>query len=157
MIPAVWVFGLRRDDPAAGNRRTRATCPRASARSASGRRRFGAAINRRAARPAVAAAGPPAQRGGAEISRALLGQLARFLRAAGQKRPAGGVPRYRLSLGVRAVGLAGRYALRRLRDKLPVRVSQYVLLCDGMGTGSGAQSDAQEAISVLQIAFNARL
>lgn len=29
-------------------------------------------------------------------------------------------------------------------------MTQYVLLCDGMGTGSGAQSDAQEAISVLQ-------
>lgn len=55
-----------------------------------------------------------------EISRALLGQLARFLRAAGQKRPDKGIPRYQLSLGVRA-SAAGRYALRRLRNKLSVR------------------------------------
>ena len=85
-----------------------------------------------------------------EISRALLGQLARFLRAAGQKRPAGGVPRYRLSLGVRAVGLRGDTLCGDCGTSFQCGVTQYVLLCDGMGTGSGAQSDAQEAISVLQ-------
>ena len=85
-----------------------------------------------------------------ELSRALLGQLARFLRAAGQKRPAGGVPRYRLSLGVRAVGLRGDTLCGDCGTSFQCGVTQYVLLCDGMGTGSGAQSDAQEAISVLQ-------
>ena len=81
-----------------------------------------------------------------EISRALLGQLARFLRAAGQKRPAGGVPRYRLSLGVRAVGLRGDTLCGDCGTSFQCGVTQYVLLCDGMGTGSGAQSDAQAAM-----------
>ena len=85
-----------------------------------------------------------------EISRALLGQLARFLRAAGQRHPAGGVPRYRLSLGVRAVGLRGDTLCGDCGTSFQCGTTQYVLLCDGMGTGFGAQSDAQEAISVLQ-------
>ena len=65
-----------------------------------------------------------------EISRALLGQLARFLRAAGQKRPAGGVPRYRLSLGVRAVGLRGDTLCGDCGTSFQCGVTQYVLLCD---------------------------
>lgn len=85
-----------------------------------------------------------------EISRALLGQLARFLRAAGQKRPDKGIPRYQLSLGVRAVGLRGDTLCGDCGTSFQCGATQYVLLCDGMGTGSGAQSDAQEAISVLQ-------
>ena len=85
-----------------------------------------------------------------EISRALLGQLARFLRAAGQKRPDKGIPRYQLSLGVRAVGLRGDTLCGDCGTSFQCGATQYVLLCDGMGTGSGAQSDAQEAISVLR-------
>lgn len=64
--------------------------------------------------------------------------------------PPGGVPRYRLSLGVRAVGLRGDTLCGDCGTSFQCGVTQYVLLCDGMGTGSGAQSDAQEAISVLQ-------
>ena len=66
-----------------------------------------------------------------EISRALLGQLARFLRAAGQKRPAGGVPRYRLSLGVRAVGLRGDTLCGDCGTSFQCGVTQYVLRGDG--------------------------
>ena len=85
-----------------------------------------------------------------EISRTLLGQLARFLRAAGQKRPDEGGARFRLALGVRAVGLRGDTLCGDCGTSFQCGVTQYVLLCDGMGTGSGAQSDAQEAISLLQ-------
>ena len=90
-----------------------------------------------------------------EISRALLGQLARFLRAAGQKHPAGGVPRYRLSLGVRAVGLRGDTLCGDAGACFQVRTLQYVLLCDGMGTGAGAKADAEEAISLLRAMITA--
>ena len=90
-----------------------------------------------------------------EISRALLGQLARFLRAAGQKRPDKGLPRYQLSLGVRAVGLRGDTLCGDAGACFQVRTLQYVLLCDGMGTGAGAKADAEEAISLLRAMITA--
>ena len=85
-----------------------------------------------------------------QIACALLGHLARFVGAAGRRPKAQGAPRWRLSLGVRAVGLRGDTLCGDCGTSFQCGVTQYVLLCDGMGTGSGAQSDAQEAISVLQ-------
>ena len=123
--------------------------PQVSARSASGRRRSARPLTRRCARRNRSCWRSNAARKH-EISRALLGQLARFLRAAGQKRPDKGIPRYQLSLGVRAVGLRGDTLCGDCGTSFQCGATQYVLLCDGMGTGSGAQSDAQEAISVLR-------
>ena len=70
--------------------------------------------------------------------------------AAGRRPKAQGAPRWRLSLGVRAVGLRGDTLCGDCGTSFQCGATQYVLLCDGMGTGSGAQSDAQEAISVLR-------
>ena len=85
-----------------------------------------------------------------QIACALLGHLARFVGAAGRRPKAQGAPRWRLSLGVRAVGLRGDTLCGDCGTSFQCGATQYVLLCDGMGTGSGAQSDAQEAISVLR-------
>lgn len=109
---------------------------------------FRAAINRRCA-PSSRSCWPSgaARRRGKFPARCSVSL--RALRAAGQKRPAG-VSRAIGSLGVRAVGLRGDTLCGDCGTSFQCGVTQYVLLCDGMGTGSGAQSDAQEAISVLQ-------
>ena len=66
-----------------------------------------------------------------------------------------GAPRWRLSLGVRAVGLRGDTLCGDAGACFQVRTLQYVLLCDGMGTGAGAKADAEEAISLLRAMITA--
>ena len=83
-----------------------------------------------------------------QIACALLGHLARFVGAAGRRPKAQGAPRWRLSLGVRAVGLRGDTLCGDAGACFQVRTLQYVLLCDGMGTGAGAKADAEEYDSV---------
>ena len=90
-----------------------------------------------------------------QIACALLGHLARFVGAAGRRPKAQGAPRWRLSLGVRAVGLRGDTLCGDAGACFQVRTLQYVLLCDGMGTGAGAKADAEEAISLLRAMITA--
>ena len=90
-----------------------------------------------------------------QIACALLGHLARFVGAAGRRPKAQGAPRWRLSLGVRAVGLRGDTLCGDVGACFQVRTLQYVLLCDGMGTGAGAKADAEEAISLLRAMITA--
>ena len=90
-----------------------------------------------------------------QIACALLGHLARFVGAAGRQPKAQGAPRWRLSLGVRAVGLRGDTLCGDAGACFQVRTLQYVLLCDGMGTGAGAKADAEEAISLLRAMITA--
>lgn len=85
-----------------------------------------------------------------QIACALFGHLSGFLRAAAQQRPSSAAPRYQLCLGVRAVGLRGDTLCGDCGANFQYGCTQYVLLCDGMGTGAAAQADAQEAIRVLQ-------
>lgn len=80
---------------------------------------------------------------------ALFGHLSRFLRTVGHT-PAAGLARYQLVLGVRAVGLRGDTLCGDCGTSFLYGSTQYVLLCDGMGTGAAAQTDAQEAIALLQ-------
>ena len=90
-----------------------------------------------------------------QIACALLGHLARFVGAAGRRPKAQGAPRWRLSLGVRAVGLRGDTLCGDAGACFQVGALQYVLLCDGMGTGAGAKADAEEAISLLRAMITA--
>ena len=90
-----------------------------------------------------------------QIACALLGHLARFVGAAGRRPKTQGAPRWRLSLGVRAVGLRGDTLCGDAGACFQVRTLQYVLLCDGMGTGAGAKADAEEAISLLRAMITA--
>ena len=90
-----------------------------------------------------------------QIACALLGHLARFVGAAGRRPKAQGAPRWRLLLGVRAVGLRGDTLCGDAGACFQVRTLQYVLLCDGMGTGAGAKADAEEAISLLRAMITA--
>ena len=53
-------------------------------------------------------------------------------------------------LGVRAIGLRGDSFCGDCGTSFLCGSTQYVLLCDGMGTGAAAKTDAEEAIAVLQ-------
>lgn len=85
-----------------------------------------------------------------QIARALFAHLGRFVCALAARRPVPDQPRFRAELGVRAVGLRADAICGDCGTSFVCGTVQYVLLCDGMGTGAAARGDAEEAISLLQ-------
>ena len=84
------------------------------------------------------------------IAGAVYGHLAGLLRAL-CRRPQPEEPAvYRMLLGVRAIGLRGDSFCGDCGTSFLCGSTQYVLLCDGMGTGSAAKADAEEAIAALR-------
>lgn len=85
-----------------------------------------------------------------QLAQAQLGHLARFLQALAKPQPSAAKARYRAVLGVRAVGLRGDALCGDCGTSFVCQNRQYVLLCDGMGTGADARRDAQEAMELVR-------
>ena len=84
------------------------------------------------------------------IAGAVYGHLAGLLRALCRRPQPEKQAVYRMLLGVRAIGLRGDSFCGDCGTSFLCGSTQYVLLCDGMGTGAAAKTDAEEAIAVLQ-------
>lgn len=85
-----------------------------------------------------------------QIACALFGHLARFLQTLAKPVCPAAAARYQALLGVRAVGLRGDALCGDCGTSFVCQNRQYVLLCDGMGTGADARHDAQEAMELVR-------
>lgn len=85
-----------------------------------------------------------------QLARAQFGHLARFLQALAKPPAPDTRARFQAVLGVRAVGLRGDALCGDCGTSFVYRTRQYVLLCDGMGTGADARRDAQEAMELVR-------
>lgn len=81
---------------------------------------------------------------------AVYGHLAHLFAALQETRDHVPPRKFELELGVRAIGLRGDQLNGDCGTSFSSGGTQFVLLCDGMGTGAAAQADARRAIACLQ-------